>query len=968
MKFRTQRFPGNVRRLSALVSLALSASVSLIANAEAPKVTWKSPVSGAILSGTITGSTCAVDATSSVGMTGVSFWINNYQIQNVYHAPFNCTFDTKKLADGAYTMKAQAYSARNELTTVLIPVTIKNSAATTPPITPPANKAPTVSFTSPAASQTVSGTLAYSANATDDSGVTKVDFSVDSTVLGTKTAAPWTGSLDTTKLANGAHVLKAVASDAQGLTATSQVSINVQNVVANPVASTPAPTAGALGIWFKAPANGATVSGTLNPGLNCYIKGTGSIARVDFFVDSTKVGTDSNAADGMQCQVDTTRFANGSHQLKAVAFDAAGASSTDIILISIQNAATTQSGAGANQAPNVAFTAPGVGQTVSGTLAYAANATDDKAVTKVVFMADATTLATKTAAPWTGSLDTKSLTNGGHKLIALAYDAEGLSNSAEVAINVNNAPPNLPAGGKAVTTFESIGLYWTPPSKPDASGCIVQFKKSTDSAWGKGLNMWYDSRNNECRGSLVQVSPGTAYDIQMGTGSTYAVQLSAQTWSEQFPIAQTITLPAGTVTQPLVVTKGGSSSGYVLYQANAAGTTIDVQNAFDNNVEISAPFVILRGVTLKGGRINGIELKPGAHDLVIEGNDISAWGRYNTTSGTAWNGAPGWDLGVDMDSGIRARCTDSTLERVVIQRNKIHDPRYGANSWDWAHPSGPQGITFSYCGGNNVMRYNEITSADSRHYYNDGIGGEDNNTVTGFPNADTDIYGNLISGVMDDGIEAEGGDKNVRIWGNYLDITGTGIASTVDAVGPLYIFRNVYNRSRMKYITPPDQNDDRGPFFKSGSENSTIGDGRRYVFHNTSLQPSGGSLGLGAGGGLQSPGGNTLTNTVSRNNIYQIWKPSWPSVYQSPGSYGNDVDYDLYNGTIDAGVEANGIKGTPVYQSGSGIGMSGMYQLAPSTPGYGKAAPIPNFNDAYASPDMGAHQSGAPAMKFGANQ
>src|ERR1700674_3325126 len=104
------RFPSNVRRLSAAVSLALSAGLPFAAHAEAPKVTWKGPLSGAVLSGTISGSTCAVDATSSIGMDVVSFWINSYQIQNDYSAPFNCTFDTKTLQDGQYTMWVQAYS------------------------------------------------------------------------------------------------------------------------------------------------------------------------------------------------------------------------------------------------------------------------------------------------------------------------------------------------------------------------------------------------------------------------------------------------------------------------------------------------------------------------------------------------------------------------------------------------------------------------------------------------------------------------------------------------------------------------------------------------------------------------------------------------------------------------------------------------------------------------------------------
>jgi hypothetical protein len=536
------------------------------------------------------------------------------------------------------------------------------------------------------------------------------------------------------------------------------------------------------------------------------------------------------------------------------------------------------------------------------------------------------------------------------------------------------AEPSAPQakGARAVATFESIGLYWTPTGKPDASGCTVQYKKATDSAWKPGLNLWYDSRDNECRGSLVQLSPGTAYDVRMGLGSTYAVQLRAHTWSEQFPIARTITLPAGTQPQPLDITQGGSASGYVLYRANPAGTTIDVQNASDNNVTISAPYVIVRGLTLKGARINGIELTKGAHDVIIEGNDVSGWGRYYTTSG----GSNGWKIGVDMDSGIRASCdksgADASLQRILIQRNRIHDPRYGANSWSWGHPAGPQGITFSYCGGNHVIRYNEITSSDPKHYFNDAIGGEDNFSATGFPNHDTDIHGNLISGVWDDGIEAEGGNRNVRIWGNYLDRTGTGIASTVTHHGPLYIFRNVYNRNRMMSERVPDA-DDRGPFAKAGSSDK-FGGGRRYVFHNTLLQAPplpGAALTSGAGSGLQGQANQPLTNTVSRNNIWHIWKPHWPSVLQTPSGGGNDVDFDLYNGVIEAnaGAEVHGIKGTPTYAAGHGwqSGAGGLYQLAPSSPGYDKGMKIPNFNDDYrgAAPDMGAHEGGSPPMQFG---
>ena len=77
----------------------------------------------------------------------------------------------------------------------------------------------------------------------------------------------------------------------------------------------------------------------------------------------------------------------------------------------------------------------------------------------------------------------------------------------------------------------------------------------------------------------------------------------------------------------------------------------------------------------------------------------------------------------------------------------------------------------------------------------------------------------------------------------------------------------------------------------------------------------------------------------------------------------------MYNGAVIAGpgAEANGLNSTPTFASGNGVGMSGMYQLAPGTAGYGAGVRIANFNDMYADPDIGAHQSGTSAMTFGVN-
>src|SRR5438128_2285820 len=104
--------------------------------------------------------------------------------------------------------------------------------------------------------------------------------------------------------------------------------------------ATPAPGPGSLDVWFKGPTAGKTVSGVLNGGANCYVNGTG-VSRVQFFLDSTALNTDSTMSDGMQCVLDTTKFANGTHQLKAVATSSTGSTRSDVISINVQNSATT---------------------------------------------------------------------------------------------------------------------------------------------------------------------------------------------------------------------------------------------------------------------------------------------------------------------------------------------------------------------------------------------------------------------------------------------------------------------------------------------------------------------------------------------------------------------------------------------------------------------------------------------------
>jgi hypothetical protein len=116
----------------------------------------------------------------------------------------------------AYTSKEGAAGSRPQLVVVTA-----SPADTTPP---------TVSITTPSPGAMVSGTVAVNAVASDDVGVTKVDFSIDGAPQGSDTTSPYGVTWDTTAASNGSRTLTATARDAAGNTTSSApVTVTVQN-------------------------------------------------------------------------------------------------------------------------------------------------------------------------------------------------------------------------------------------------------------------------------------------------------------------------------------------------------------------------------------------------------------------------------------------------------------------------------------------------------------------------------------------------------------------------------------------------------------------------------------------------------------------------------------------------------------------------------------------------------------------
>jgi hypothetical protein len=123
------------------------------------------------------------------------------------------TWTASQLEDTRFRVRvtnvAESTSRDFSLEWVAVRLTTQDSA-------PPDTTAPVVSVRAPTSGSTVNGVVTISAAASDDVGVTRVDFLVDGTLVSTDTAAPYAASWDTARATSGHHALTARAFDAAG--------------------------------------------------------------------------------------------------------------------------------------------------------------------------------------------------------------------------------------------------------------------------------------------------------------------------------------------------------------------------------------------------------------------------------------------------------------------------------------------------------------------------------------------------------------------------------------------------------------------------------------------------------------------------------------------------------------------------------------------------------------------------------
>jgi len=319
-------------------------------------------------------------------------------------------------------------------------------------------------------------------------------------------------------------------------------------------------------------------------------------------------------------------------------------------------------------------------------------------------------------------------------------------------------------------------------------------------------------------------------------------------------------------------------------------------------------------------------------------------------------------------------------QRIVLRRCHIHHVDYGFTATHnqplttdffladnvvegpstWPRTKGIEGARgFQVSGLGHVVAYNRIRG------FADGI-----DTFNSPQCSAIDIYGNEISEMTDDGIEADYSQQNVRIFRNRLTNCFQGITEQPIFGGPVYIFRNAMYNIQVET-------------FKMHNSPSGF-----LLFHNTSVKQ-------GMPWILWT--GEPVRNAVSRNNLFIGTTGNYAMEF-SPRMIDCDFDYDGFGGgPYNQFAKWNGVryntieelrKKGPIERHAVGVDAnrvfaSGVRQPAdvkiqfpikvndlrpdPRSRAVDAGQVLPNINDDYEgkAPDLGAYEAGRPLPHYG---
>ena len=333
-------------------------------------------------------------------------------------------------------------------------------ASGTPDATPPTG----VAITSPRAGEKVSGPITVTATATDDHLVNRVEFTVDSILIGADVTAPYSANWNSGLVPNGTYAFRATAYDGAGnVTVSDPVSVVIKDETPPVVAIT-------------SPTTGTQVASTPLV-VKAAATDNGVVKKVELWEcrDPCDAPPSFYAADTTEPYEFSWSRPNGAYQLFARAQDGAGLT-TDSARILVQ--------VGDTNPPTCSVKAP-QSTIVVGDVLLEAEAVDDTEVAQVEFyrVGVAGRLGLATTPPYTAIWNSGPLVNGPYEVYCVATDTskQTTPDPRHLTLTVNDT---------RVPTFEIVSPPVThdPPnvgavvSTPVSGVVLVQAGASDDGA------------------------------------------------------------------------------------------------------------------------------------------------------------------------------------------------------------------------------------------------------------------------------------------------------------------------------------------------------------------------------------------------------------------------------------------------------------------------------------------------------
>lgn len=376
-----------------------TASITVNIDNTGPILNITQPNNNQILKGNVP---IRIDAQDSHGVSKVEVLIDNQIKATLTNTPYEYVWNSDVYQEGSHEIRARGYDSLNNISETSINVIVDRTP-------------PSVSITYPTNNAVVGGALTIKTNINDTYGVDKVEFYLNDVLLGTIVTSPYQIDWDTRTYTEGNYTIKVKAYDKAGNTNEVSISVRVDNT--------------APFVNITNPQDGVYVKGTIT--IQATATSQLGVSRVEFYVDNNKIGEDTSSP--YEISWNTSNVSDGSHVLKAKAYDIAGNSrESEVINVIVDNTL-----------PSVSITSPTNNSVIDGIVTIEVNANDNFEVLKVEFYVDNNNIGEDTESPYEKSWDFDNLSySTSHVITAKAYDKAGnvSSHSINITIGDTKAP------------------------------------------------------------------------------------------------------------------------------------------------------------------------------------------------------------------------------------------------------------------------------------------------------------------------------------------------------------------------------------------------------------------------------------------------------------------------------------------------------------------------------------------------